>query len=135
MILWRKFDQFEEGTDFAVWAMAVGRYCVLNWRRKQARLPLALEEADLIRLADEAVSVACEDDMRGNLKECMLNLPEKLKKVLRARYHRDLDVAEIAKLNKQSVRGVYLLLEKAHGLLLDCISRKLGKTSEATNFP
>ncbi|MFD2256268.1 sigma-70 family RNA polymerase sigma factor [Luteolibacter algae] len=127
MILWRKFDQFEIGTDFAVWAMSVGRFCVLNWRRKQARLPLSLDDDDLIRLADEAVSVACEDDMRGSLKECMRLLPEKLKKVLRARYHRDLDVKEIAKRNQQSVRAVYLLLEKSHGLLLDCVSQKLGK--------
>jgi len=57
-ILWRKFDQYEEGTDFAVWAMSVGRFCVLNWRRKQARLPLNLEDADLMRLADEAISVS-----------------------------------------------------------------------------
>lgn len=48
MVLWRKFDQFQEGTDFAVWAMSVARFCALNWRRKQARLPLPRDDEFLI---------------------------------------------------------------------------------------
>ncbi len=71
MILWRKFDQFREGTDFAVWAMSVARYCSLNWRRKQARLPLPLEDEDLMRLADESVAVGCGlEDRRDDLQHC-----------------------------------------------------------------
>ena len=71
--------------------------------------------------------------MRGNLKECMTTLPEKLKLVLRSRYQLDLEVSLIAKRNKQSVRSIYLLLEKAHGMLLDCISKKLGRPIESTD--
>lgn len=129
-ILWRKFDQFEEGTDFAVWAMAVARYCSLNWRRKQVRLPLPLEDDDLMRLADEAVAVGCQEDERQEiLKECMAKLPEKVAGPLIARYHRGERVQEIAARQKRSVRSIYLLLERAHGLLLDCVNRHMRKSS------
>lgn len=128
-ILWRKFDQFEEGTDFAVWAMSVGRYCVLNWRRKQARLPLSLEDDDLMRLADEAISVSCEhDDLREGLEDCLTKLPDKCVRILRARYNREERVPDIAARQGKSVRSIYLLLEKAHGLLMDCIERRLGRS-------
>ncbi|MGJ8695590.1 MAG: sigma-70 family RNA polymerase sigma factor [Verrucomicrobiaceae bacterium] len=130
-ILWRKFEIFEEGTDFAVWAMSVGRFCVLNWRRKQARLPLSLDDDDLIRLADEAISVSCEfDDMRDGLQVCLGKLPKKCLKTLKSRYHKDQKVKEIAEKQGKSVRAVYLLLEKAHGMLVDCIEKSLGRGQE-----
>lgn len=131
MILWRKFDQFEEGTDFAVWAMAVARYCSLNWRRKQVRLPLPLEDNDLMRLADEAVSVGCQEDERqAVLRECITKLPEKAAGTLKARYHRGERVPDIAKRQGKSVRSIYLILEKAHGMLLDCVNRHMRRPQE-----
>ncbi|MEM1085987.1 MAG: sigma-70 family RNA polymerase sigma factor [Verrucomicrobiota bacterium] len=134
MVLWRKFDQFEEGTDFTAWAMSVARFCALNWRRKKARLPLALDDEDLMKLADEAVAIGCGlEDRRDDLQHCLVKLPLKCREVLWQRYQRETPVADIAKGRRISVRSVYLLLEKAHGLLLDCINRRMGRAShEAT---
>ena len=126
MVLWRKFEQFEEGTDFAAWAMSVARFCALNWRRKQKRLPLALDDEHLMLLADEAVGVSCAfEDRRDDLRHCLAKLPEKLREVLWARYQSEQAVPRIAEARKISVRSVYLLLEKAHGLLLGCIRRRM----------
>ena len=131
-ILWRKFDQFEEGTDFAVWAMSIARYCVLNWRRRQARLPLNLGDDELMKLADEAIAVTCENnDLQESLQSCLRNLPERLEAVLRARYHREKKVPEIAAREGKSVRSIYLLLEKAHAQLVNCIEKKLGRTFQS----
>ncbi|MFC7336850.1 sigma-70 family RNA polymerase sigma factor [Haloferula chungangensis] len=131
MVLWRKFDQFEEGTDFAAWAMSVARFCALNWRRKQMRLPLSLEDEDLMKLADESVSLGCEmEDRRDDLQHCLAKLPSRCQEVLWARYQKESPVKSIAKEQRMSVRSVYLLLEKAHGLLLDCIHRRMGRSPE-----
>lgn len=131
MILWRKFDQFEEGTDFAAWAMSVARFCALNWRRKQARLPLPLEDDDLMKLADEAVAVGCEmEDRRDDLQHCLAKLPKRCQTVLGARYQDETPAQKIAEIQRISVRLVYLLLEKAHGLLLDCIHQRMGRKPE-----
>ena len=125
-ILWRKFDNFEEGTDFAVWAMSVARYCSLNWRRKQSRLPLALEDEDLMRLADEAVSVSCDyDERRATLMECLTKLPNRLQGILRDRYIRGDRVREIAERRGKSVRSIYMFIERAHALLRECVERRM----------
>ena len=133
MVLWRKFGQFEPGTDFAAWAMSIARFCSLNWRRKQAKLPLALEDEDLMRLADDAVAVACEfDDRRDALQQCLPRLPQRCRNVVVARYQEEASVPEIAESNNLSVRSIYLLLERAHGMLLDCIRERCQSASNPT---
>ena len=128
-ILWKKFDHFEEGTDFAVWAMSVARFCILNWRRKQSRVALPLEDEALMKLVDEAVLVSCEyDDLRMHLRDCYKKIPDKIMSILPARYHREDKVPVIAKRHKKSVRSIYLLLERGHSLLLDCVEQKMGRS-------
>ena len=39
-VMWRKFDQFQQGTNFGAWAMKIARFCVLEWRRQEARVPV-----------------------------------------------------------------------------------------------
>ena len=42
-VMWRKFDQFESGTNFAAWALQIARYEVMDHyareKRRTARLP------------------------------------------------------------------------------------------------
>ncbi|HCC20439.1 MAG TPA: hypothetical protein DEP88_04220 [Verrucomicrobiales bacterium] len=128
-ILWEKFDRYVEGSDFAVWAMSIARFCILNWRRKQSRLALPLDDDVLIKLADESVKVSCEfDDLRGYLRDCCTIIPSQIMKVLHARYNRDEKVSSIAKRKNKSVRSIYLTLQKAHNMLLDCVERKMGRS-------
>ena len=124
--LWRKFDDFELGTDFGAWAMCVSRFTVLNWRRKQKRLPVSLADETLEFLADEAVAILSspEDERRIGLQECLGRLPEKQRDLVKARYLQDRDVSQIAKTEGRSVRSIYLRLEKIHTSLLDCIENK-----------
>ena len=35
-IMWRKFDQYERGTDFAAWGKKVAYYLIMDYRRKQS---------------------------------------------------------------------------------------------------
>ena len=62
-LLWKKFETFEVGTDFAAWAMRVARYKVLEWRRKQQRLPLPIDEELLLDLAAKAEEAHMSDDL------------------------------------------------------------------------
>ena len=128
--LWRKFDDFELGTDFGAWAMCVSRFTVLNWRRKQQRLPVSLSDDTLEFLADEAVAVlsTSEDERQESLQKCLGRLPQKQHELVKARYLQDRDVSQIAKSQGRSVRTIYLRLEKIHGALLDCIENKRWQT-------
>jgi RNA polymerase sigma-70 factor (ECF subfamily) len=136
--LWRKFDDFELGTDFGAWAMCVSRSTVLNWRRKQQKLPVALADETLGFLADEAVAYLSvpEDERRMGLEECLGRLPAKQRELIKARYLQDRDVAKIAKSENSNVRSIYLRLEKIHSSLLDCIENKRWKNPVSpTNTP
>lgn len=125
-VLWTKFDQFEIGTDFAAWAMCVARLTVLNWRRKQAKLPVTLCDVTLRLLADEAVATLSvpDDERREGLQECLRRLPEAQRDLLRAHYERGEDVAAIAQAAQRTTRSIYLRLEKIHAALLDCLQHK-----------
>ena len=88
----------------------------------------------LMRLADEAVSVGCQENERqAVLRECVTKLPDKLSGALKARYHRGERVPEIAKRHGKSVRSIYLMLERAHGLLLDCVNRHMRPPEEGVH--
>lgn len=125
-LLWTKFDKFEIGTDFAAWAMCVARLTVLNWRRKQARLPVTLGDDTLQLLADESVAVlSLPDDERCEaLQECLRRLPETQRDLLRAHYERGENVTAIAQAEQRTARSIYLRLEKIHASLLDCMTHK-----------
>ena len=41
--LWRRFDQFELGTDFCAWSLTTARYEVLNFQRAGRRPNLFTE--------------------------------------------------------------------------------------------
>lgn len=129
-VLWTKFDGFEIGTDFGAWAMCVARFTVLNWRRKQAKLPVALSDETLQLLADDAVAAlsAPEDERRAGLQECLRRLPERQRELIRAHYERDEDIARIAQAERRTKRSIYLRLEKIHTALLDCIQRRRWET-------
>ncbi|MHC5160788.1 MAG: sigma factor, partial [Planctomycetota bacterium] len=43
-VLWRKFDEFQVGTNFASWGMKVAFYCVLDFRKKKAKDKLVFSD-------------------------------------------------------------------------------------------
>ena len=55
LVLWRKFDQYQTGTNFFAWACKVIRYEVLKYREKAPRAVTLLHSDVLDRLAEVAV--------------------------------------------------------------------------------
>ena len=125
-VLWTKFETFEVGTDFGAWAMCVARFTVLNWRRKQQKVPVALSDETLQLLADDAVAAlsAPEDERRAGLQECLRYLLPRQRELIRAHYERGEEVERIAQAERRTTRAVYLRLAKIHTALLNCIQHR-----------
>src|SRR4051794_25929811 len=51
--LWEKFDQYEGGTNFLVWAFSIARFAVFHYRRSQSRQPSRLSDAVFELIAAE----------------------------------------------------------------------------------
>lgn len=122
--LWKKFDEFEEGTDFTAWALQVTRFVVLEWRRSQKRVPLPLDEEELHALADAhrdaAEPIAA---VRAHLDECLAKLSDRQRDLVRTLYGEGRTVVETASLWRISRRAIHKLLKKTKEQLLACIER------------
>lgn len=128
MVLWRKFDRFEPGTDFAAWAMSVARLTIFEWRRRQRKLPLPLDDDQLERLADQAVSVSCDHDARMDaLRLCLGGLRPNDKNLLHMRYVTKEPMAQLAQGLGLSRMALYKRLNRIHGSLLACIQRRMSE--------
>ena len=125
--IWEKRDEFEPGTNFKAWAMAIARYEVLNHRKRQARdsrlvFSSELEEtvaAEMIQMGDDLAA------RQAALRECMKSLKPGNRELLILRYASRESLADFAKRMGRSVGGVKVTLHRLRNSLAECIERRL----------
>jgi len=132
-VMWRKFDQFQPGTNFAAWAVQVMRYQILDYRRNMARSKRVLVEDSLFEiLTDSMPAVADELPARIEaLRKCQTLLDGRARRILKMRYEHNTAIPEIASYLKVSRRHVYHLLGQINGVLLRCMRRTLAEGGHA----
>lgn len=124
--MWVKFESYDRARPFVAWGLGFARLIAIEWRRKQQRLPLPLDEATLTRLADESAEHFAEhDERRHALRDCLRHLTDHQRRTLHLRYHEELPVAAIARSWQRTEMAVYKVLKNAHQSLLDCMIRSL----------
>ena len=132
LVLWEKFDQFQPGTDFARWAIAVARYQVMAFRRKQRRDVLSFGQP-FLNIAEEGASTAVDqfDDVQAALDQCLAKLNEADHNLFRRRYLPGAEVSRIAAELGRPLRTVYHALDRIHRTLAECIERYLAQERRA----
>lgn len=125
--LWHKFPQYDPERPFVAWGIGFARYLAMEWRRRQRRLPLPLDQTTLDLLADAAEPAAIEHDRRLEaLRECLRKLSDRQQEVLRLRYEESTPVASIAESSQRTPMAVYKVLKQAHLALFACVTKTLG---------
>ena len=126
VILWRKFDEFDPGSEFFAWAAKVAQFEVLNYRRLKARTTKLLDEETLMALAETAAPASCDIDRRRHaLALCVKELSERDQLIVRLRYSRPGTVEAAASALDLTVNHVHRLLRGIRGRLSRCVTRKL----------
>jgi RNA polymerase sigma-70 factor (ECF subfamily) len=126
VVMWRKLDEFEPGTDFAAWALSIARFQVLSYRKKQRRDRVLFSERTLELLADEMAALGrSEDARRDALEHCIARLNTRDRELIRLRYLPGATTQGVAEGLGRSVQAVYKSLNKIHEQLLMCIRRTL----------
>ncbi|OXU14034.1 sigma-70 family RNA polymerase sigma factor [Sedimentisphaera salicampi] len=123
--MWRKFEQFELGTDFLAWAATIAYYKILEHRKraaKESRLQFCDELFEQINLSS-LKSCRDADAYTAQLQESIQTLSEKDKELLRQRYWDQLSVNEISKRTGKTVRAIYYNLGRIHSLLAKRVKR------------
>ena len=130
LVLCRKADDFEPGTNFNAWAATVAHYQILSYRKTLARDRLVFTD-DVFHVVDEREDFAEEraDQMRI-LRTCYGKLSEENQTFMNLRYKDGFSVKQIsAKIGKQA-GAVRVQLHRLRLSLKECVQRQL-KEQEA----
>jgi RNA polymerase sigma-70 factor, ECF subfamily len=128
-VMWRKFDQFAPGTNFAAWGIQIMRYQILEYRRNLARSKRVLMEDSVFEaLMDHMPTIQDELAVRIEaLRKCQTLLSARAKRILKMRYEHNTPAEEMASYLKVSRRHVYHLLGQINSVLLRCMRRTLAE--------
>ena len=125
-IMWRKFDEFERGSNFVAWGIAIAKYRIMKYRRSRMTSKLRLDD-DVLGLLEKQSNEMLEkmDDRLDALKGCIKNLSSKESNLLKMRYEQDLSFRKIASSVGLTSTSVFKAISQVHCKLMRCVKRTL----------
>lgn len=128
LTLWRKAEDFEEGTNFTAWACRTAYFHVLNHRRKQSREQLVFDEDVFDYLAERQEARSQHTDERLEaLRACIGALPPQQRDLIDRRYLPGATVQAIAKDDGKSEGAISQALFRIRTALQKCVEQKMVK--------
>jgi len=126
MVLWRKQDHFEMGTNFRAWAFSVARFEVLAYLKKRKREGIVLLDEKLLELvAEEAPEMLVPSDQRlAALEHCLRKLRPQDRDLLDHHYKSNHGLAEFAARVGRSVSALSVTLHRLRGGLRACVENQ-----------
>ena len=127
IVMWRKADQFQMGTNFAAWMMKIAYYQVLEHRRKLNRQALFVVDEDFLSALAEEASESTEHiaEQQMALQACLARLPERQRDLVRRRYSDGASIKAVAEQIGIAANAVKQTLFRARGKLIDCVRYRM----------
>jgi RNA polymerase sigma-70 factor, ECF subfamily len=126
IIIWRKFDSFQVGTNFFAWISRIANYEVLKYRdrRRRDRLYFSNEFVEAVskEFADNEEMIL---ERRNALLSCMEKLRSKDRELIQQRYASGESGKGLARLLGRPVNSVYQSLGRIRKTLLECMRRSM----------
>ena len=128
LVLCRKADNYELGTNFKAWAMTVANYEVMAYRKTQVRERLVFtdEVFAMIGTADDGRSSA-QSARVAHLKHCLQGMSLKNRELLDWRYQGERTMVQIAEDIGSTIGAVKVKLHRLRRQLLGCIQNRMKK--------
>lgn len=129
MVLWRKFDTFTLGTNFAAWATKVAHNTARDFIRSRRRNAIAFsdEVLDAIVAAYHAKRSWSRSDTSEALNGCLKKLSERDRKLIERCYSPDRDFEAIAKEENRTVGAIYQAICRVRKKLYACVQFTLSQ--------
>ncbi|QDT93906.1 sigma-70 family RNA polymerase sigma factor [Gimesia algae] len=130
LIIWKKAQQFEVGTNFFAWACQIAHFEILKFRKKRGR--------DKHQFSDEFVSQVAEaveenqdvfELRRTALTHCLSKLRKKDRELIQRRYQGDNQGKDLAGDLGRPANSVYQSLGRVRRTLFECINRYIASES------
>lgn len=130
LVLWRKSDQFEPGSNFTAWACRIAYFEVLSHFKRNRRDKLRFDHALLSTLADEAIERAEQTgDRLSALRDCLGSLPDRSRDLVVRRYSPGATVEALAEQLGRTANSVSVSLHRVRRALLRCIEQRISTTT------
>jgi len=120
--MWRKFDSFQAGSDFAAWGVRIARYKIMNYRKKRAnnRIIFSQDVHEMLQADYDQQAGAIQSSIDA-LKVCVGKLSGKEKILLKLRYEQDQTLKAISCRVGVTAQAVYKAISLIHVRLAKCI--------------
>jgi RNA polymerase sigma-70 factor (ECF subfamily) len=129
--MWKKFPEFELGTDFGRWAITVARFETLNFLKYRRRNRVVFSQELVEQLGDDFSEMDNQHlgARRDALRSCLTKLPSKDRKLIECRYTHGLNSRQIAELQERSQASICNSLRRIREGLLRCIELTISMES------
>lgn len=128
LLMWRKFEEFELGTDFAAWACRIAHFKVLNFLKQRRHSRLCFDEDLITQLAEVQTARAdVHSSDQTALADCIdkLSGPDRL--LLKSCYAKQRCIKTIAAQLGRPAGSVYTSLHRIRQWLLNCVRQSHGR--------
>lgn len=126
LVAWRKFERFEQGTNFMAWVVSIARFEALRYLRTRRRDRLVFSDEVFDLIADDGLEeLDSLDREREALGRCILKLPTAQRELLQLAYQPGVKFHEVAERSGKSVQGFYKTIQRLRGRLSECIRGEL----------
>lgn len=124
LTMWQKFDEFEEGTNFAAWSRQIARYKVMTFLHKNKRRSIVhFNDEILDDIEADAPPKKNESIYFEALHCCIDKLQGKSREIINLHYVKNMKINQIASLWGVSGRSLYRQMAKVHLALQKCIEK------------
>lgn len=127
LVIWRRAEQFESGTNFIAWVFKIARLQLMAYRQKIARDRLVFDDELLTDMADIFAEDEAFDARQDALAQCIEQIAPNHRNLLRVRYTDGQSVKEMsANLNK-TANAIAKVLHRTRIALMKCIEQKVAE--------
>jgi RNA polymerase sigma-70 factor (ECF subfamily) len=125
-VLWEKFDQYQEGSNFGAWAISIARNKALQFMQKNKQTRQIFDESfyDKVSRQAEHSSSDIHERVRA-LQACLEKIPEKGKKLLSMKFSKEMSYQRISQMTGYTPNNLYQLIWKMMRALRSCIEKHL----------
>jgi RNA polymerase sigma-70 factor (ECF subfamily) len=127
--LWRRFSEYERGTNFRAWACQVARFKVLEFRRANTTTGfLNLSDELVEHIAEAAAQQADAMELRRlALVDCLKKLSSPDRDLIERRSRADVTMSQISSEVGRPIGGLYKAFERIYRALHECIERTISR--------
>jgi len=134
LIIWRKWEQLQDPSEFLPWSKTILRFETLKYRRNKATDRHVLDEdvLELIAKEGETEEAVSTEEKQLALQNCLSKLKKTHQNLLLSHYNHGQPLNKLAQDIGKSSNSLYKLMGRLRVKLQDCIETNLDLTPQGS---